>query len=519
MNYRFSLPLAIFFLFLSLAHLRPALAASGSISLVPSTQECWHRSSKVYAGKTAAERQQLLDDTFDEYRELVNLSVRYRDEAARLLRTIRATMATNHPLRGQDLDLMNRGMLALLDLRQRLYGIATLHRCWLNGSEEQFAAAGLGGLLPKEQVTGILLSLSASLQLYDNYLLLISGFNEDPKLRYFLNQRDSGYDIGSRELDRITLSYNSLLQRQMVREGLQYYEKTLASASPELLQDPAIATLRELIEQSPSYRLLKHPSLFGMAGREIRVMEGVGQDSLHGLSEAGISLFSTLFGNTVGMIQTRNGKLFHRPAVATAIQDRLKAGDILLEKTPFRLTDSFIPGHWGHAAIWIGTQSELQQLGLWDHPVVRPYQEQIRQGKCIVEALRSGVRLSSLPQFLDIDDFGALRPRRLNREQRKERIILALRQVGKGYDFTFNVETTDRIVCSELIYTVYTGMEWPTRKSLGRFTITPDQVAEMALDDSALEIILLYHDGRPVEGDRNAFMTRLLRPTRPHPSS
>ena len=31
-----------------------------------------------------------------------------------------------------------------------------------------------------------------------------------------------------------------------------------------------------------------------------------------------------------------------------------QAGDILLEKTPFRLTDKLIPGYWGHAAVWIG---------------------------------------------------------------------------------------------------------------------------------------------------------------------
>ena len=32
----------------------------------------------------------------------------------------------------------------------------------------------------------------------------------------------------------------------------------------------------------------------------------------------------------------------------------MQAGDILLEKTPFRLTDKMIPRYWGHATIWTG---------------------------------------------------------------------------------------------------------------------------------------------------------------------
>jgi len=164
-------------------------------------------------------------------------------------------------------------------------------------------------------------------------------------------------------------------------------------------------------------------------------------------------------------------------------------------KTPFRLTDKFIPGHWGHAAIWIGTEEELKKLGVWNHPVVIPYQKKIRTGHCIVEALRPGVQLNSLRHFLNIDDIAIVRCGKLNKKKLAERIVLSLRQVGKEYDFNFDVETTDKIVCSELIYTVYIEIDWPTEKSLGRYTISPDNVAEKTLNGGPLKLVTFFHNG------------------------
>ena len=54
---------------------------------------------------------------------------------------------------------------------------------------------------------------------------------------------------------------------------------------------------------------------------------------------------------------------------------------------------------------------------------------------------------------------------------------------------------TDKIVCSELIYTVYIEIDWPTEKSLGRYTISPDNVAEKTLNGGPLKLVTFYHDG------------------------
>ena len=53
--------------------------------------------------------------------------------------------------------------------------------------------------------------------------------------------------------------------------------------------------------------------------------------------------------------------------------------------------------------------------------------------------------------------------------------------MGKTYDFNFDVETTDKLVCSELLYQSFGDVAWPTEKYLGRVTISPDNVASLIL--------------------------------------
>ena len=137
-----------------------------------------------------------------------------------------------------------------------------------------------------------------------------------------------------------------------------------------------------------------------------------------------------------------------------------------------------------------------------------------KQGRGIIEALRSGVQLSTLEEFLNVDDLLILRPvfdEEQSEELTREALLLAFRQVGKRYDFNFDVDTTDRIVCSELAYVSFPSVRWPTEKALGRHTISPDNVARMAWDDVPLKLVLLYHDGQRVDpAQANAKMRRLM---------
>ena len=146
---------------------------------------------------------------------------------------------------------------------------------------------------------------------------------------------------------------------------------------------------------------------------------------------------------------------------------------------------------------------------IWENEYVKKHADEIesdegaesKNGHQIIEALRSGVKLSTLDEFMNIDDFAILRPvfkDDVNNVLKKEALVMAFRQLGKKYDFNFDVNTTDKIVCSELAYVSFPSIDWPTEKTLGRHNISPDNVAKLAWNNLPLELVLFYHDGELV---------------------
>ena len=214
---------------------------------------------------------------------------------------------------------------------------------------------------------------------------------------------------------------------------------------------------------------------------------------------------SGVFGNLIGKVRWRHGHLYQDEVAIKRINKVLKPLDIILEKTPFALTDSFIPGHFGHAAIYLGTEEQLKENGLWDTDTIRPYQNDISNGKVIIEAVRPGVRLTTLEHFMEIDDILIMRTN-IDPSNTKAALNVYQRsfdQLGKEYDFNFDVETTDKIVCSELIFFAFGKINWPTEYILGRPTISPDNVVE-----------LIYYGNAPVSFELNLWSKRRGRITK-----
>jgi hypothetical protein len=437
------------------------------------------------------------------FQELAEEALALRAVTIKVGQALQKKAQAGLPLYGQDLDLLSRGLTNHLDLRKRLLAVAESHECWLYLNEKELSAAGI---TPESQLEGIMLSLAAALVMYDNYLLAATLFEGDPKLRQLLNEGDRGYQLDKAELIKVSISYNSAIKRARVRRAMRFYEEFLAEGKHRNLNQ----YLATLIDQSPSYDMVRKWSPLHVVARKFGTLENLTVDSFATLEHEGISLFSMLFGNTVGLVETRKGKLYERKEVSAELQSTLKAGDILLEKTPFRLTDKLIPGYWGHAAIWIGTEQELRELGIWDQPLVRKYHNAIQGGSSVVEALRSGVEMNRLSDFLNIDSIGVLRGAGLSSEDRKQIVLQALRQVGKSYDFNFDVESLEKVYCSKLIYLAYHGVDWPVKQSFGRTTFTPDDVAVNVFAKDALELVSFYHDGRRIEEAPVAVMARIM---------
>jgi uncharacterized protein YycO len=483
------------------------LAAAAPLNTIEQGQmlageTCAGHTRSLHGAASLIERQQAMERELLAYQGLVEEALAMRARAIRLVHVLREKVDRHEPLSGHDLQRLNQGATELLDQRAALFRASVAHECWLDEPVPADPAAA------RLQQTGIAMSLSAALVLYDNYLSAISLYRNDSKLRKHLNQSDSGYAIREGELNRLASSFASPANRHRVRRGLEWFAKH--GAATEAKRDNGYRYLTQLIEQSPSQQIVRQARPIGFLGNMLNLFGTVTFDTLSGLKDEGVNFTSLLFGNAVGLVESRRGKLDARPDVLGKVSSTIKAGDILLEKTPFRLTDAFIPGHWGHVAVWVGNEAELRSLGIWDHPAVRLHQENIRAGRGVVEALRAGVEMNPLARFLNVDDLAVLRQTEIDDKTRTEVIVQALRQVGKAYDFNFDVESTNRIVCSELVYHAYAHLEWPTVRRLGRATISPDNVAVRAIDAGPLNVAVLYHDGDEIADSQRLALAKLV---------
>ncbi|MBF0545809.1 MAG: hypothetical protein HQM08_15305 [Candidatus Riflebacteria bacterium] len=139
------------------------------------------------------------------------------------------------------------------------------------------------------------------------------------------------------------------------------------------------------------------------------------------------------------------------------MKSHLKPGDILFERENWFMSNIFLPGFWTHSIIYVGTAQDLEKMGLTENPWVamhiKDFSQPDRHGheRRALEAVSEGVIMSSLEDACDADYIAALRPR-LSDEQIKDAIIKAFAYVGRPYDFMFDFQTDDKLVCSELVY-------------------------------------------------------------------
>lgn len=434
--------------------------------------------------------------------------VDFRLKAESFGTTLDEKIKSKTPLSGRDLQDIHESVMTRVAVTEFLMTYVDKYRSYLDKSTV---------LSEEERIKGVMLALSIGLTLSDNYLEAIQLFQKNGKLRRIVNEKNPSYQKSANELRKAVKTYYKAKNLRQKKQAIHFVEDKQFTIGDMAKKDEDVKFMMDVIEASPSYQLVLADTNFeefthdlGVFFKKMFGAKKIGGIILQKSTAVIVGGLSKAFGNSVGTIQHGHGKLYESAEVAAQIKAVLKPGDILLEKTPFRATDRFIPGFWGHNAIWLGTEEEVKKLGLWEHPAIKPLQEHIKAGKSILEALRPGVTIDPVEHFLDIDDMAIIRIKNITEEELKGTLIRTASQYGKKYDFNFDVESQDKLVCSELIYMAYVDIPWRTEKTLGRFTINPDAVAEQSVK-GPFEVIMLYLDGRLMVNDLTQKMDRILR--------
>ena len=164
------------------------------------------------------------------------------------------------------------------------------------------------------------------------------------------------------------------------------------------------------------------------------------------------------------------------------MKEKLQPGDILFERENWFMSNLFLPGFWKHGIIYVGTAADLKRLGLAQHPLIAPHMadyakpDHLGFEHRLLEAISDGVVMSSMEEATDADYIAALRPR-LTEAQLKEMIITAFSHFGKPYDFQFDFQTADKIVCTELLYRAFKkSLSFNLRKIVGKWACPADDI-------------------------------------------
>lgn len=206
--------------------------------------------------------------------------------------------------------------------------------------------------------------------------------------------------------------------------------------------------------------------------------------------------------------QSANSQLTINRQNALMLLSELQSGDIVLEKSNSYMTNQVIPGYFTHSSIWLGIKNRRKYQFNPDK-LLKGRQINIHD-RAMAEAITSGVRLSSLKEYTLGKIYLIIRFDPLDENQRKAILDASLQQMKKSYDFNFDIESSDWVNCTELIYLAYDFIDWETHYYMGRYTIFPDDILRTALNDKRFKIVVLSENDTVLKNPDPLYLRSLI---------
>ena len=342
-----------------------------------------------------------------------------------------------------------------------------------------------------------LVAFAAALVLIDAARFLRENLHDRPVVRAKLNEPEPAFGIPQGTYDTVQASLTSPVHAWHLYHALQYWEQHQAELR-ELGKDPLFMPLIEIIERLQS-RLKVGLSTYAAARLRLRTRQiwtAVNRDllqrAMYGLQKIAGELVAHIY------VQPLH-KPHLPPGVIAELREVLRPGDVLVTRKEHALTNYFLPGYWPHAALFLGQQQQLEELGISGHANVAPRWQRLLSGDAaeprrVLEAMKDGVLIRSLASPCGVDAICVLRPK-LAEPEIAEALTRGLFHEGKSYDFDFDFSRSDRMVCTEVVYRSYEGVgdvKFQLTRRAGRMTLAAEDLIQMALDRNVFEPLAAF---------------------------
>jgi hypothetical protein len=384
----------------------------------------------------------------------------------------------------------------------------------------------------KEQprrLRSFLLTYAAELALYEKSSRLVVLFDKKPNAVKFLEAPHPAEGLPAGTLSAFRREFQGNRDLARVAAGDAYFHTVLKlGGAREEAAKLGCAELAGNIEQHLS-------AIRGLPAVKV-ALAGAGSDLAalkRDVRRAWLpcqSAVAAWFGHTK---TRRHGVYLVSDAQLEELRPKLRAGDVLLARKNWYLSNVALPGFWPHAILHLGSPGDLDRE--LDCPESRARAKRLcgeelaplaylqkrfpdavkawragRDGRELLtmEAIGTGVQLSTLRE-VGGDYLVALRPK-LDRADRAEAIFAAFGHLAKPYDFDFDFATDHAIVCTELVWRSYRpaegkrGLEIPLVDVMGRRTLPANEIArrysaERGRPEAQFEFVA-FLDGREHEG-------------------
>lgn len=391
--------------------------------------------------------------------------------------------------------------------------------------------------MPDEHAKSFVISYSLYLKKYELFGRIIEKVGTSERVTKALNEysdvfgaKNSYYDVRDRHIGTDTF-----LRRNLGRAYISFLELTVDDAD----FGNNYATL--LRENKKSYKYLT-----------THIWNTVEAVAINSADNVENGLFNSWFpiqknvANTMGNINiSKRHSAFITHDQIVEMKPLLRPGDIFVERRNWYVSNVGIPGFWPHAALHVGTLEETNTFfkDLFPRDGFNSFKDLVKnkyprlyekyQGKddsgysyAMIEGQAPGIILLSLEESASADYVGVLRPR-LSKENVLKAVLRSFENYGKPYDYNFDFETRDEIVCSELVYDAYLshngkkGITFELGLTSGRKMVSPNDMVKKFYDEKGTakqELNFVYFiDGnesleKAFVKDESSFSTTWTRP-------
>jgi len=327
---------------------------------------------------------------------------------------------------------------------------------------------------------------------------IVDSFRKDRVAWKKLDESEPRFGIPRKQFTHIYRSLTSPRNIFIFLGGVRYYEQMRPKLNT-LVEHPTVGPVITLLNEEESF-IEKSKRYFAMGRLKYRWHSFL-RRHYSGFKNVTFALFK-VSGSAVAELRNHWKRKRVTPGVQRKISRLLNPGDVIITRHDDATTNLFLPGFWPHAALYIGTPQQRDELRV---EVSAEKLERAQDQICVLEARKDGVLFRELSDTLAVDCCVVIRPR-LSSEDICKALTNAVTHEGKFYDFEFDFRRADKLVCTEVIYRSFHGVghvNFQLTTRAGRVCLSAEDLLDHAVAEDYFEVVAIYgvNGNRFLEGN------------------